>query len=369
MNLEILYHPLLEAVGAALVHSLWQGALVAGALYLALRVFRSADVRYALCSAALVLMFLLPVSTGVQIYFQNQSSPVYHAVSQDSPQPVASPDVEEPVVEGAVAELSPAENESVATGSASQNPVQEAYSSTFTWRPFLVWIWVVGVVLLSLRWMSGLIGVQQLKSNGLEVKDESLQSVFDALVERLGVSGKVRLLLTVHIDQPVVVGWFKPVVLLPLSIATSLPPDQVEAILAHELAHVRRQDYLVLMLQSVMEILFFYHPLVWWMSHRMRIEREYCCDDLVTKALDNDLTYVTALASLDSKRAGRLALGANDGSLVDRVRHRGAEGRRGAVFSVFLAGSWVVGSRLQFIDHCLCELGAARSGWHAGGIV
>ena len=312
MNLEIMYHPLLEAMGGALVHSLWQGALVAGALYLALRVYRSSDVRYALCGGALALLFLLPVSTGVQIYVQNQPAPGLHSVSQDV---AAASAVERPI-----GEVAPVGDGAIEASSATQHPVLKAYTSTFAWRPFLVGAWLIGVLMLSLSWVSSLIGVHRLRSKGLGTENDSLQTMFSSLLVELGISQQVRLLLTIHVDQPMVIGWLKPVVLVPLSVATSLPPDQVEAILAHELAHVRRQDYLVLVLQSVMEILFFYHPAVWWVSHQMRTEREYCCDDLVTKALDNDLVYVSALANLDTQRAGRLALGANDGSLVDRVR-------------------------------------------------
>ena len=185
---------------------------------------------------------------------------------------------------------------------------------------FLLLCGLLVFFLLSLRWLGGLIGVSRLKRSGLQVEDTHLQSVFDALLVNLGITNQARLFTSVHVDQPMVVGWLKPVVLLPLSIATNLPPDQVEAILAHELVHVRRHDYLVLVLQSVMEVLFFYHPAVWWVSRQMRIEREYCCDDLAMKVLGNELVYVTALANLDTRRAGTFALGANDGRLVDRIR-------------------------------------------------
>ena len=96
-------------------------------------------------------------------------------------------------------------------------------------------------------------------------------------------------------------------VLLPASLLGGIPMDQLEAILAHELAHVRRHDYLVLLGQSVMETLFFYHPAVWWISHRMRVEREYCCDVEAAQVSDR-LVYVQALANLESGRM-KLALG------------------------------------------------------------
>ena len=311
MYYEFFSHPALEAVGAALLHSLWQGALVAGGLFIALRLFKStnATARYALCSAALLLLFLLPVGTGVQIYLSSQPDPTSFPVSEG----IAS--YEAPVMEAA-----PESNEAVATPVIAQQAGEDAYASSFAWRPFLVAMWFMGVVVLSLRWVSGLIGVHQLKRHGLAVEDDLIQSSFDTLIGQLDISRSVQLLASVHVDQPMVIGWLKPVVLLPLSVVTNLPLAHVEAILAHELAHVRRHDYLVLVFQSVVEVLFFYHPAVWWVSRQMRIEREYCCDELATKVLGNELVYVTALTNLDSRRGQQLALGANDGRLVDRIR-------------------------------------------------
>src|SRR6185436_8684766 len=129
---------------------------------------------------------------------------------------------------------------------------------------------------------------------------------------------------------PMVVGYLRPVILVPLSFATSIPIGQLEAILAHELAHVRRHDFLVNLLQTLAETLFFYHPAIWWLSSRIRIEREHCCDDLVVELLDNRLEYGRALVALEEMgaRDGLFALGAADGSLLGRVRRiLGADGR------------------------------------------
>ena len=311
MYFEFFSHPVLEAVGAALLHSLWQGALVAIGLFLALKLFNAtnASARYVLCSAALLLLFLLPVGTGIQIYLSSQPDPASFPVSQG----IAS--YQAPVMEAA-----PISNEAVATPITAQQVAEDANASSFAWRPFMVALWFIGVIVLSLRWVKGLIGVHQLKRQGLVVEDDLIQSTFDTLIGQLGISRSVRLLASVHIDQPMVIGWIKPVVLLPLSVVTNLPLGHVEAILAHELAHVRRHDYLVLVFQSVVEVLFFYHPAVWWVSRQMRIEREYCTDELATKVLGNELVYATALTNLDSRRGQPLALGANDGRLVDRIR-------------------------------------------------
>ncbi|MBX2818550.1 MAG: SEL1-like repeat protein [Rhodothermaceae bacterium] len=311
MNLDVLYHPVMEALGAALMHSLWQGALVAVGLYIALRIVNNRDsgTRYALCCAALALLFLLPVSTGIQVYLTNQVKPALPVQAQYPAQHI------DPQLMAPLSEIEP-----VTVPMGVEDAFSDANSAPFAWRPFLVALWFIGVTVLSLQWTNSLLRVHRLKRSGLVIESEAIQASFDALLDRMGVAKKVHLLTSAYVDQPMVMGWVKPVVLLPLSVATNLPPEHVEAILAHELAHVRRHDYLVLVLQSVMEVLFFYHPAVWWVSRQMRIEREFCCDDLATKVLGNDLVYVTALANLDHRRAGKLALGANDGRLVDRIR-------------------------------------------------
>jgi len=311
MNLDLLYHPLVEALGAALMHSLWQGALVATGLYIALRIVKKGDsgTRYALCCATLLLLFLLPVSTGVHIYLSSQPDPASFPFSEATA-----------VYQAPSMETAPVPNEATGTPSIAQHAGEDAIASSIAWRPFLVAFWFMGVVVLSLRWINSLVGVHQLKRYGLAVEDESIQFSFDSLAVQLGISRSVQLLASVHIDQPIVIGWLKPVVLLPLSVVTNLPLTHLEAILAHELAHVRRHDYLVLVCQSVVEVLFFYHPAVWWVSRQMRIEREYCTDELATRVLDNELVYVMALANLDSRRGEQLVLGATDGRLVDRIR-------------------------------------------------
>jgi hypothetical protein len=136
------------------------------------------------------------------------------------------------------------------------------------------------------------------------------------------VSRSVRLLATDRVDSPSVVGWLRPVVLAPVGVLCGLAPEQVEALLAHELAHVRRNDYLVNVLQGIAESLLFYQPAVWWISNQIRAEREHCCDDLAVAASGGVLVYARALAELESMRPARFkaALSANDGSLLRRIR-------------------------------------------------
>src|SRR4029079_1809460 len=108
-----------------------------------------------------------------------------------------------------------------------------------------------------------------------------VENMLQQSAQRLGVKRAVKVLQSVLIQTPVVVGFFRPTILLPLCVATGLPESQLELILAHELAHIRRHDYVVNLLQTLVETLFFYHPAVWWLSRQIRNERENCCDDIV----------------------------------------------------------------------------------------
>ena len=127
---------------------------------------------------------------------------------------------------------------------------------------------------------------------------------------------------SIRIPVPVIVGHLKPVIVLPAAALAGLSPAHVEAIIAHELAHVRRHDYLVNLAQTVIETLLFYHPAVWWVSHHVRVAREHCCDDIAVTVCRSRHEYVRALLDLEELRDGTpaLALGATDGSLLARGR-------------------------------------------------
>jgi hypothetical protein len=164
------------------------------------------------------------------------------------------------------------------------------------------------------------------------------------------------------VNSPSVIGWLRPVILAPVGVLIGLAPEQVEALLAHELAHVRRHDYLVNVLQGFAESLLFYHPAVWWISNQIRAEREHCCDDLAVAASGDVLVYARALAELESMRPAHFkaaALSANDGSLLRRIQrlvdpvaaHRpagaGVALSLGALLLLGIAGVAVTGAQAQ----------------------
>jgi hypothetical protein len=176
--------------------------------------------------------------------------------------------------------------------------------------------------------------VRRLTRRATREVDDALSALVDAMRQRLGVTRGVRVLESALVGVPTVVGCIRPVLLLPGSLVTGLPAAHLEAVIAHELAHVRRYDFLVNAAQVAIETILFYHPAVWWCSRQIRIEREHCCDDMVVAACGDRLAYATALTSLEELRhvTSALALSATGGRLVDRIRRvlassHGREGR------------------------------------------
>jgi beta-lactamase regulating signal transducer with metallopeptidase domain len=319
----LLQHPLSTALGWALLHSLWQLALVA-ALLASVNVLlrrRAAQARYLAAAGALGLMVLLPATTLVMLR---------------DPQPrrsiVVVPTVRAAafVVDDAGAEAAPVE--AVAGPAAPARPARTGSTAAplaalrlrerlAAALPALVLAWAAGVGLLSVRVLGGWAVAQRLKRSGRPLTVPDWEETARRLRDRMRIWLPIRLCESALVEVPTVIGWLRPVVLVPVSTLIGLSPVQLEALLAHELAHVRRFDYLVNLVQTFGETLFFYHPAVWWVSHRMRLERELCCDDAAVGVCGDAIGYARVLAELEGLRslAPNLAVGANAGSLWQRV--------------------------------------------------
>lgn len=320
---------LTEIVGWSLVHSLWVGAAVAGLLYLVLRVVdeRRAAFRYGASCAALLILAVVPV--GAALRMRPDSPVLASSVSQDSPVdlvgtggdaiPSASPSV-----------LLKKHGKDKAVSQALQEPVAPATSSvndssvlTLRLRPLFPWmvlLWITGVVILSLRLIATWLQVQRLRTQGTaEVGAEYVASLRRVL-HQLAISRPVRLLQSTVVQVPAVIGWLRPVVLIPVTLLNGLTISQLEAILAHELAHIRRHDYLINLMQVVIETLLFYHPAAWWISREVRDTREHCCDDLAVQVSGNPADYARALLALEEHRVLALLPAATGGDLLGRVR-------------------------------------------------
>ncbi|RKG73182.1 M56 family metallopeptidase, partial [Corallococcus exercitus] len=311
---------ILESVGWALVHLLWQGALVAVALALALRWVgrRSANLRYALACGALGIMLALPVATA----WRHASRAV-----DARPAPTASVQRTAAPLPGPVfrSRVELPSRRSIPLKETPSLPLLEGmFQQVGEHLPWLVLAWGMGVAASSLRLLKGWLGLRRQVDEAVHASWEWQQRL-EVLARRLNLTRPVRLLVSSKLDVPSTLGWLKPVVLVPTATLTGLAVRELELVLAHELAHIRRHDFAVNMVQTLVETLLFYHPAVWWMSQVIRVERENCCDDLAVRQGPGALPYARALTALEALRlqgmdASGPALFALGGSLKDRVR-------------------------------------------------
>ena len=302
------------ALGFALVHSLWEGALVALALAFALRLTRSSEGRYAAACAALVVL-----ATAFAFTFARElpAGPPHAALHLTTAGHAAFP-----LASAAAPTADPAPDRSV-------------------YLRWLATLWIAGVLAFQLRGIAAWMGARRLRGTGVCAAPGPWRARLDRLAQRAQISRRVMLLESCLADVPVVIGYLRPAILLPVGLLAGLPAEQVEAILLHELAHIRRHDYLVNLLQMFVEGLLFYHPAVWWISAVVRAERENCCDDVVVATQGDAYTYASALTALEERRAvaGDAVLASTGGNLVKRIRRLLAqpEGPRAGLTPVFSA--------------------------------
>ena len=291
-----------HVAGWTLVSFLWQGALIAAAAAVALRLASraAASTRYAIACAALATMLAAPVTTFW--WLQGSDGAVSTAALNHA---VAGP---------------------VAPSDASANPIVRPMTAVIPvdatrWFPLLVAVWLVGVAVLTARTAWGWLRIRQLHHGALAAPSSRWQATANRLAASLGIHRRVHVADCDRLDAPAVIGWVRPVILVPVAALSNLTIAQADAILAHELAHIRRHDYLVNLFQTVAETLLFYHPAVWWLSGRLRLEREHCCDDVAVSISGDAVGYAEALAAIEARRsAPAFAMAAGGGSLVGRIR-------------------------------------------------
>jgi len=315
-------HAAVWKLGWVLVHSLWQLAAVGVVLAIVLGLLRkaSANARYLASCVALVLMVVLPIVTLCMV--EPPGAVVTTLGESATPEPAPPPPAKVVPVDIPVAEVAETAAAPVVASELPGAPwAALALDRLETCLPYLVLAWLVGVFALSLWHLGGWAQLQRLKRRMVEPVAEELRAKADTLAKRLGISRAVAVVQSALVQVPTVIGWLKPMVLLPAGALTGLSAGQLEALLAHELAHIRRHDYLVNMIQMAIEILGFYHPVVWWVSRRIRIERENCCDDMAAGVTGDRILYADALATMEELRGRtRFAMAASAGSLLARIR-------------------------------------------------
>ena len=338
----------LRTLGWTLLHFIWQGAGLAALLAVATAVCRSSTARYALAVSALVLMMVSPVIT-----FTWLRAPANPAVRTGAG--------------GASTSAGTSTRNAIALSS-SLAPVAESRTVQPSAMLWLVEAWFLGVLLLSLRTAGGLFLIERMRRKEVQPVGGELYERCLALQRGMGLDRVIQYCECHGLDAPAVLGWFRPVVLLPVRALTGLSEQQIEAVIAHELAHIRRLDCFVNLFQIAAETLLFYHPAVWWVSQGIRAERENCCDDEAISLCGDAVNYARALTLMEEWRtAPRLMMAANRSPLAQRVvRVLGWEGARGGTRVAGLAASFVclVGALLAghaFLGVAHAALGADAS--------
>lgn len=301
--------PIIEVMGWTLLHFIWQGTAVGALLWATLASLgrHRAVPRYALSCLALLVMAALPIATGFILMRETRTliSASFTAIStanHSQAYSVASPRLQVP-----------GPRRTLSTTSTFQTRFRPVL-------PTLVAAWLLGVSIFLTRLVIGWIHLHAMTKRVSSPPGEWMTRMA-ILTKRLSLRRSVRLLIA-RVDVPCTIGWIKPLILIPASVLSGLSVEQLEAILVHELAHIRRNDYLVNLLQTAIEALLFYHPAMWWVSNQIRIAREECCDDIAVKVCGDRAGYVRALSTIEEWRAmpTGLAPAVDGGLLLARIR-------------------------------------------------
>ncbi len=302
-----------QRIGWVLVHFLWQGCVIMALMGCALKTLSktSSNTRYLTACIGLSLMVLAPVVTFMML---------------DNHTPAAAGEIAPVQIPAVSTTPPPAQTQNIVISYDEPALPEKSLLDTFTAKleaalPFCVIGWIGGVAALSLWYLGGWCQLQRLRRIGTKAVSDAVIEKTSELASRLGVKRAVHIAESALVQVPAVIGWLKPVILLPATALTGLDEIQLKAMIAHELAHIKRCDYLVNIAQTVIEILGFYHPAVWWMSTQIRIERENACDDIAIGLLQNRKEYAKALFSMEAIRTKQhdLAVAANGGYLPHRI--------------------------------------------------
>jgi len=340
----------MHSLGWALLHFLWQGTALAALAAAAMALSRRPSVRYVLGLGAMVLMLLVPVAT----FFYSQQ----HSVQADVVKALSLRDIAWPMARtaGKEARSAPVASSPSALPRLIEARVVEARAV----EAWTVEAWLLGVAFFSLRTAGGFLLLERERRKRSSVVSDRVLEICYTLQYRIGLSRAITYCECKWLQAPAVIGWFRPIVFLPATALTGLSEEQLQAVVAHELAHIRRFDAFVNVFQVLVETLLFYHPAVWWLNKKIRAEREHCCDDVAVSICGNAVEYARALTLMEEWRgAPAFAMAANRGPLTERiVRVLGlktlGEGRRG----VGLTGSIVCLTAALIAGNAL--LGMAR---------
>lgn len=300
---DIINYNTSTALGWTLIHSIWQGFAILLAFGILYYIFKPSVTRYRLGIGALTLQFVAAIATFFTVY-----QPVSPSATLPSNQAFGNFFLNNPNLIFTPKKLT---------------LLQQIEFFLQNNLDVFVMIWMVGTTLLLLRLLVGFTHVQSLKVQQVNPISADIQALMNSLLEKAQMPATIKLLESARASVPMTIGWIKPVVLLPIGMASGLTIKQLEAILAHELAHIKRYDYLVNIFQNFIEILFFFHPATWFISGKVRDERENCCDDFAVEICGDSLVLAKALTQVASyQQQPRLAMafGAKRQTFMDRIK-------------------------------------------------
>jgi len=301
----------INALGWNLFHIIWQGFLLAFILAVILQFLKnkSAQIRYLVAYLSLFLLVALSVYN-----FSNNLNRTTNITSHE-------------IIDNGNFELDD-KNLTGFSNTESLNPMFDQLKTKIKkidkYFPLIVNLWLFGVLISILKFILGFLYTQKLKNNYIQEISGIWHKKFKCLQAQLKVNKVIRYLESGLVKSPVVIGYFKPCILIPAEMLTGMPSNQIEAIIAHEIAHIRRNDYILNVLQSLVETLFFFHPAVWFISSQIRKERENSCDDLALTVCKESTVYAKALVSIQELSLKRhysaVAFSGRKKHLLNRVK-------------------------------------------------
>lgn len=290
---------LMHAIGWTIVHSLWQAAFVALVMSIYLNRYQKerSVVRYRIALSSLYIMLGLSIITFCVHYFNPgvHGSQVVHSAG--------SIDI---------------------TGISGSHYIQDLTFGLVHHFDFITTMWITGMVVFGIKLIGGYAVIKRYELSGQEINDSKVHVILNDLLDKMNLDKSVRVLESAKVYTPMMLGHIKPVILLPLGIINHLELNEVEAILAHELSHISRSDFLQNILQSFIEIMYYYHPAVWWISANVRAERENCCDEEAVRLCGSAMNYAKTLVKIEEMQSYRIPslaipMARNKNNLLNRV--------------------------------------------------
>lgn len=310
-SILLAFQSIAELLGWTILHSLWQITLIAVILKLLLKWTATYDatIRYALAISALFIATSWSVHTFLGVFDDATftTTPIVNNVFVQDVTPVTT-----------------SESTSFSLDAYLDRIEAQSAQMITPVMPFIAIFWFIGIVFFASRILVGLFRLHHFSNHGIEFLPKVWSTRLLTLKQLAGIQRPIKVRLSQLVESPITYQFFRPIILLPVSLFTHLSDEQIEVLILHELAHIKRNDYLVNLLQSIIEVLFFYHPLIWWMSKQVRLEREHCCDDRVMNLRYNPMLYAQTLTQIQGQHYSfktKLAMSAtgNKGDFSKRI--------------------------------------------------